>query len=119
VAITLGKDCEITVGDAIVSARSVTLDYSVRTIDVEPFGSRVDAVYPVAYTGTVTVEFNDSADLAGIYDAIVEGSEITVTGGAGDWEFPAVVTRASESDPIDGVATFSLEARMTLQNLRG
>jgi len=119
VAITLGKDCAITVGNSIVSARSVTLDYTARTIDVEPYGSRVDAVYPVAYTGTVTVEFNDSSDLAGIYDAIVDGSEITVSGGAGNWQFPAVITRASESDPIDGVATFSVEARMTRQNLRG
>jgi hypothetical protein len=41
-----------------------------------------------------------------------------VSGGAGAWSFPAVVTSISESDPIDGVATFTVEARVTRANLK-
>jgi hypothetical protein len=118
VAITLGKDCAISVGGTIVSARSVSLAYSVRTIDVEPYGSRDAAVYPVGYEATVSVEFNDSADLGSVYSWITGGTEIQVSGGAGSWAFPAVITGVTESDPIDGVATFTVEARLTRQGLR-
>ena len=36
----------------------------------------------------------------------------------GAWSFPAVVTSISENDPIDGVATFTVEAKVTRQGLR-
>lgn len=117
-AITLGKDCSISIGGAIVSARSVSLSYSVRTIDVEPYGSRDAAVYPIGYEGTVSVEFLDSADLGSVYSWITNGTEITVTGGSGNWSFPAVITGVTETCPIDGVATFTVEARLTRAGLR-
>ena len=117
-AITLGKDCTISIGGNIASARNVSLSYSVRTIDVEEYGSREAAVYPVGVEATVSVEFNDSADLTGAYSLVTAGTPITVSGGAGAWSFLAVITSISESDPIDGVATFQVEARLTRAGLR-
>lgn len=117
-AITLGKDCSISIGGAIVSARSVSLAYSVRTIDVEPYGARDAAVYPIGYEATVSVEFLDSSDLGSVYSWITGGTEITVTGGSGNWSFPAVITGVTETCPIDGVATFTVEARLTRSGLR-
>jgi hypothetical protein len=118
VAITLGKDCTISIGGNIASARNVSLSYSVRTIDVEEYGSREAAVYPVGVEATVSVEFNDTADLTGAYSLVTAGTPITVSGGAGAWSFLAVITSISESDPIDGVATFQVEARLTRAGLR-
>jgi hypothetical protein len=118
VAITLGKDCVISVGGAILSARSVSLSYSARTIDVEEYASRSAAVYPVGYEATVSVEFNDPTDLGSVYSFLTNGTEITVTGGAGAWSFPAVITGVTETDPLDGVATFTVEARLTRLGLR-
>lgn len=117
-AITLGKDCSISVGGNIASARNVTISGSARTIDVEQFGSRVNAVYSVGYDATVSVELNDGADTSGLFDSLQDGTEITVSGGTGGWSFPAVVTGISETFAVDGVATFTIEARMTTTGLR-
>jgi hypothetical protein len=116
VAITLGKDCQITVGGVIGSARNVTFTGNARTIDIEEFGSRFDSVYSTGYSLLVSFEFNDSADLS--FDQLLNGTEITVSGGAGSWSFPAIVTAISETDPIDGVATFNVECRLTREGLR-
>jgi hypothetical protein len=118
VAITLGKDCSISIDGNIASARNVSLSYSVRTIDVEEYGSREAAVYPVGVEATVSVEFNDAADLGSVYGMVTAGTPITVSGGAGAWSFLAVVTSISETDPIDGVATYTVEARLTRAGLR-
>jgi hypothetical protein len=118
VAITLGKDCTISIGSTIASARNATLSYSVRTIDVEEYGSREAAVYPVGVEASVSVEFNDSADLGGVYSLVTSGSPVTISGGAGAWSFLGVITSISESDPIDGVATYTVEARLTRAGLR-
>ena len=117
-AITLGKDCTISVGGNIASARSVSLSYSVQTIDIGEYGVRTAAVYPISYTGSVSIEFNDSSDLGTLYSMITAGTEITVSGGAGAWSFPAVITGASETAGIDGVATFTVEAQMTRSGTR-
>ena len=49
---------------------------------------------------------------------VTAGTPITVSGGAGAWSFLAVITSISESDPIDGVATYTVEARLTRAGLR-
>ena len=85
---------------------------------MEEYGSREAAVYPVGVEATVSVEFNDSADLTGAYSLVTAGTPITVSGGAGSWSFLAVITSISETDPIDGVATFQVEARLTRAGLR-
>jgi hypothetical protein len=117
-AITLGKDCTVSIGGTIASARSVTLETNVETIQINEFGSRENAVYPIRYDRTVTVEFNDSSDLGAANSYITSGASFQVTGGAGSWGFTAVLTGVSESDPIDGVATFTITGKLTREGLR-
>jgi hypothetical protein len=113
-AITLGKDCSIVLdGGYITSARNVTLTESARTIDVNPYGSRYAATYSTGYECTVSVELNDSADLGTAFEKMHAGGTFMVNGGAAGFSFLAVLTSISESDPIDGVATFTLEGKMT------
>ena len=117
-AITLGKDCSVSVGGAVTSARNVSFTSTAKTIDVDPYGSRIFPVYSVGYDTTVSVEFNDSANAYSIWSSLQSGSLINVSGGAGAWSFDAVVTSVSENDPLDGVATFTAEAKLTRQGLR-
>jgi hypothetical protein len=112
--ITLGKDCSITLDNGVItSARNVTLTESARTIDVNPYGSRYAAVYSTGYECTVSVELNNSSDLGSAFTKMHTGGTFQVSGGAGAFSFLAVLTGISETDPIDGVATFTLEGRMT------
>jgi hypothetical protein len=114
VAITLGKDCSIMLdGGYIASARNVTLTESARTIDVNPYGSRYAATYSTGYDCAVSVELNNVSDLGTAFEKMHTGGTFTVYGGAAGFSFLAVMTGISESDPIDGVATFTLEGRMT------
>ena len=117
-AITLGKDCTVSAGGTIASARNVTWSHTVRTIEIEEYGSRYASVYPTGFDASVSIEFLDSADAVNVLDSVINGTEIVVSGGAGAWSFPAVVTSISENDPIDGVATFTVEAKVTRQGLR-
>ena len=115
-AITLGRNCSISVGGNIASARSVTITQTAKTIDIEEFGSRVNAVYSVGYDITASVELNDVSDVTDTQ--LVNGTSITVSGGSGGWSFPAVVTGISETFGVDGVATFTVECKITRQGLR-
>jgi len=118
-AITLGKDCTISLDDGtIASARSVTLTESARTIDVNPFGSRYAAIYSTGYECTVNVEFNDATDLGSAFTKMHTGGTFEVRGGAGGFSFFAVLTGISETESIDGVATFTLEGKMTDTSLK-
>lgn len=117
-AITLGKDCSISVGGNIASARSVTISETARTIDLDRFGSRYVEVYSTGYDATVSVELNDGADASRLITACQGGTQVTVGGGTGGWSFPAIVTGVSETFSIDGVATFTVEAKMTRSGLR-
>jgi hypothetical protein len=118
VAITLGKDCAITLGSNIASARSVTISASAKTIDINAYGSRLSEVYSVGYDGTVSIELNDSADSNGAFTSCETGSQVIVSGGSGGWSFTAVVTGVSETFSVDGVATLTIEAKMTRSGLR-
>lgn len=113
-AITLGKDCSIALdGGYIASARNVTLTESARTIDVNPYGSRYAATYNTGYDCTVSVELNDVAGLGTAFEKMHTGGTFQVFGGAAGFSFIAVMTGISETDPIDGVATFTIEGKMT------
>jgi hypothetical protein len=117
-AITLGKDCTISLdGGVIASARNVTLTESARTIDVNPFGSRYAATYSTGYECTVSVELNDVVGLGTAFARMHSGGTFRVSGGAAGFSFLAVLTGITETDPIDGVATFTLEGKMTDQRL--
>lgn len=118
-AITLGKDCSIALdGGLVFSARNVQLSESARTIDVNAYGSRYAGVYSTGYECTVSVELNDSDDLGSAFDRLHTGTSFTVFGGAGGFSFQAVLTGIQESDPVDGVASFVLEGKMTHPGIR-
>ena len=113
-AITLGKDCFVSLGGGtVLSARNVTLSESARTIDVNPYGSRYAATYNTGYDCTVSVELNDVAGLGTAFEKMHTGGTFQVFGGAAGFSFIAVMTGISETDPIDGVATFTIEGKMT------
>jgi hypothetical protein len=118
VSITLGKDCSVSVGGTVTGARNVSFTSTAKTIDIDPYGARDFPVYSVGYDTTVVVEFNDSQSAGSIWSNLQSGSLISVSGGAGGWSFNAVVTGISETDPLDGVATFTVEAKLTRQGLR-
>ena len=117
-AITLGKDCSVSVGGSVASARNVTFQMSAKTIEVEEFGQRAAAVHSVGWDATVSVEFNDGEDLGGIMGSLMDGETLTVSGGTGGWNFTAVPVSISETDPIDGVASFVVECKLARTGLR-
>ena len=117
-AILLGKDCAISVGGNVASARNVTFQMSAKTIEVEEFGVRAAAVHSVGWDATVSVEINNGSDLGTIMADLMAGNTISVSGGAGGWSFTAVPVSVSESDPVDGVATFTVECKLARQGLR-
>lgn len=114
--ITLGKDASLSVGGVIASVRNVTWSGSARTIEVEEFGVRQAAAYPVSFEYAVAFEFNDDDDLNGLL--LIDGTPVTVSGGQGAWSFPAVVTGITETDSLDGVVTYQVECRGTREGLR-
>lgn len=116
-AITLGKDCSISIGGNIASARSVTISESARTIDIEAFGSRAVEVYSTGYDATVSVELNDASHASSLFSNLQQGTSVSVSGGTGGWSFQAVVTGISETFSVDGVATLMVEAKMTRTGL--
>jgi hypothetical protein len=113
VAIQLGKDCVISVDGALVGVRSVNVQRTARTIDVDEYGSRQAAVYPTGFETTVSIELNDIDGCALAGPGIIEGRkfELVSTGGSGV-TIPCVVTSFSESQPVDGVVTYTVEARL-------
>ena len=117
-AITLGKDCTISIGGTVRGVRNVTLTETARTIDINPFGSREASVYSTGYDCSVSVELNDSDALSNAFSNMHQGTPVQVSGGAGSFSFLAVITGISESDPIDGVATFTIDAKMTDRSLQ-
>jgi hypothetical protein len=117
-AITLGKDCTVDVDGQVAGVRSVTFTESARTIDVNEFGSRYSSVYSTGFDASVSIELNDDDAVGTLITALQDGTEVTVSGGMGGWSFPAVVTGVSESCPIDGVVTYTIEARITKEGLR-
>lgn len=115
-AITLGKAATLTVGGAIASVRNVQWQATAKTIEVEPYGSRLQSVYSVGWSASVSFEINDDSDLD--IDLLVNGTEVAVSGGEGGWSFEAVVTGISEINPLDGVTTWQVECQLTQEGLR-
>jgi len=117
-AILLGRNCAVTVGGNGASARNVTFQMNAKTIEVEEFGVRAAAVHSIGWDATVSVELNDASDLGTIIADLRDGKTLSVSGGAGGWSFTAVPVSISESDPVDGVATFSVECKLARTGLR-
>lgn len=115
-AITLGRDCTLSVNGDSASARSVTVSETTEEIQVRPFGSREILAYTTGYALEVSVESIDSD----FYDSAVgwceAGTEISVSGTG--FSFTGVVASVSESQPLDDVVTFTVVFKKTYQGLR-
>jgi hypothetical protein len=116
VAITLGKDATLTVGDVIASVRNVTWTATARTIEVEEFGVREQAVYSTGWAATVSFEINDDGDMD--LDLLFDGTLVAVSGGEAGWSFNAVVTGITETNPLDGATSWTVECALTRVDLR-
>jgi len=117
-AITLGKDCTVSVGGTVASARNATFTETARTIDINEFGSRYSSVYSTGFDASCTVEFLDATDAVSMITAMESGAQVTVSGGAGGWSFEAIVNNVGETDPLDDVVAFTAELKITKDGLR-
>jgi len=108
----------VNVGGNVASARNVTFTMQAKTIDVDEFGVREAATHSVGWEATVSVELNDAQNLGTIMSDLMTGTTMSVSGGAGGWSFTAVPISISENDPVDGVATFTVECKLARLGLR-
>ena len=116
-AITLGRDCTLTVGGStVVEVRQVTADETVTEQEFTPYGSRESHVYPTAYGLSVSFETIDDSQ-AGTFASYAEnGTEVAVAGTG--FSFTGVVTSISENQNLDGVRTISVTIKRTYSGLR-
>lgn len=114
-AITLGKDCTLSInGNAVVGVRNVTAEESVTEQEFTEYGSRLSRVYPTAYSLSVSIEtIDDAFDFPAALEA---GTELAVVGTG--FSFTGVVTSVSDSQPLDGPRSFSVTMKRTYAGLR-
>lgn len=119
-AISLGRNCSLAFGGvAVPGVRDVTIDTQASTIEVDQFGSRVNAVYQTGYSFTMTVETIDDTVADDAHTAQYSGavSLVTATGlPSGGLYF--VVTGVSDAQPLDGVRAFAIELKQSISGLR-
>lgn len=98
-AVTLGKDVTIT---GITNARSVTVNNTAAEVDVTKLGDTSRKFRKAMIEQTVEVECVDEPGVA-------VGDVFTLSGSqTGNVKY--VVTNVAESDPIDGITTFTVSA---------
>lgn len=105
-AVTLGKDCFISVGGASAAVRSVVWTETAKEIEVQPFGQMRTLRYVSGYEGSVEVEFLDDPNL---WSSLEEGSPVSIVGDGGGGVF--VITSIQRSEPLDDVVTFRIQAK--------
>jgi hypothetical protein len=115
-AITLGKDATLTVGTSVTSVRNVEWTATARTLDVEEYGSRYATAYSTGWDASVSFEVLESSECQ--LARLTAGELVAISGGVGSWSFDAIITSVSESNPLDGVTSYQVEARMTRASLR-
>ena len=104
-AVTLGKDVTIS---GVSNARSVTVNNSANEVDVTKFGDTARKFKKTLIEQTVEIECVDAPGV----DA---GDTFTLSGTA-TGEVAYIVTSVAESDPIDGIKTFTVSASRAIQS---
>jgi hypothetical protein len=108
-AVTLGKDVEIS---GISNARSITVNNSANEVEITKFGDTSRKFVKAMIEQTLEVECIDDPGV----DA---GDLFTLTfadTGAGVNSKKFIVTSVAESDPLDGIKTFTVSASRANQN---
>lgn len=98
-AVTLGKDVTIT---GITNARTVTVTNSAAEVDVTKLGDTSRKFRKAMIEQTVEVECVDAPGVGA-------GDTFTL-GGADTGNVEYIVTSVAESNPIDGIKTFTVSA---------
>ena len=110
-AITLGKDCSVSIGGNVVGVRSAQLTMKSVMVEVtQPFAN-VTEVINCGYDAVCTVELNDANSIGTFVSTMQSGSVLSVSGGSAGISFTGPITGISNSFGIDGVETFSVEAK--------
>jgi hypothetical protein len=105
----LGKDCLIEGGGISNDAvRDVAVSYSSKTIESSPFGQRGVASYPVGWDCTLEIELIEDPQL---YDNLIEGTAVNITGQYGGRYIVAGITR---NEPLDDVVTVRVTLKTAL-----
>ena len=110
-AITLGKNCSVSIGGTAIGARDVSISYSAQTIEVNEWMTTQRAKYPIGYTGKITVETIDDQDVTGLITNLT-GTGATISVSAGTISFTGIVTGITENTSVEGVRTFSVNAEI-------
>lgn len=112
-AITLGKDCSISVGgSSIAGARNASISYQLRTVDVKAMDTTDTQTANVGLDCVLNFETNEPNDISALITSMQNrSSTVSASGGAGGMSFTGIVTNITENFAVDGVATFSVEVR--------
>ena len=98
-SVQLGKDVTIT---GVSNARTVTVNNSAAEVDVTKLGDTSRKFRKALIEQTVEVECVD--------DPGVEAGDTFTLSGSSTGDVVYVVTNVAESDPIDGIKTFTVSA---------
>lgn len=98
-AVTLGKDVTIT---GVDNARTITVNNSAAEVDVTKLGDSSRTFRKALIEQTVEVECVDDPD--------VEAGDTFTLSGSQTGNVIYVVTSVAESDPIDGIKTYTVSA---------
>lgn len=104
--VTLGKDVTIS---GVANARSCTVNNSAAEVDVTKFGDTSRKFRKAMIEQTCELECVDAPGV----DA---GDIFTLTGTQTGASVDYIVTSVAESDPIDGIKTFTVSATRTEQS---
>jgi hypothetical protein len=98
-AVTLGKDVTIT---GVTNARTVTVNNSATEVDVTKLGDTSRKFRKAVIEQTVEIECVDDpgVDLGGTF----------TLGGTDTGNIKYVVTNISQSEPVDGIITYTVSA---------
>lgn len=110
-AITLGKDCSVSIDGTAVGARDVSISYDVATIEINEWMTTQRAKYPIGYGGKITVETIDDTDVTGLITNLM-GTGATVSVSAGNISFSGIITGITENTGLNDVRSFTVTAEI-------
>jgi len=117
VAISLGKDCYLTLdGSAVAGVRDVTIDVQTESVQIRPFYARTVGTYQTGYSITMAVETIDDGAAAYAVGLAQSGAQLSVA--ANGWSFYAVVVGVQESQPLDDVRSWQITLQSTINGMR-
>ena len=116
-AILLGKTATVTCGGVSAGARDVTMEETVSELEFGLYANRQRYSYSAGYTGSATIEFIDDG-ATGLISNLQTGEQISVSISPGGFSFNAIVTGVTQSMPLDGAISWTVNVKLTYPGLR-